>query len=182
MNHIEMAATIAPSELLTLGLAMAAKQPKSQLAQIFLALDLQASEGRLPYSWLVQPSLRVEVKNAADVGALFAVKLRALQHEEFFVLLLDSKGRVIDLVKIGQGTINECGVSTREAYKHALERGAASVVFMHNHPSGDPTPSPEDVSLTSRLQAAGALLDVPMLDHVIIGAEGWYSFSEKRRL
>jgi DNA repair protein RadC len=125
---------------------------------------------------------RIAYSRAADVVASFGAMLSSLDHESFFALLLDAKNRGIRTEVVGRGRLTECDVSTREAYVGALREGAASVVFLHNHPSGDPTPSPEDHALTSRLMAAGALLDVPMLDHVIIAREGFFSFAERRVL
>jgi DNA repair protein RadC len=123
---------------------------------------------------------RITYSRASDVVASFGALLASLDHESFFALLLDAKNRGIRTELIGRGKVTECDVSTREAFVGAIREGAASIVFMHNHPSGDPTPSPEDYALTSRLMAAGALLDIPVLDHIIIAREGFFSFAERK--
>jgi DNA repair protein RadC len=125
---------------------------------------------------------RITYSKASDVVASFGSLLSSLDHESFFALLLDAKNRGIRTELIGRGRVTECDVSTREAFVGALREGAAAVVFLHNHPSGDPSPSPEDQALTSRLMAAGALLDIPVLDHIIIAREGFFSFAERRAM
>jgi DNA repair protein RadC len=95
-----------------------------------------------------------------------------MDREYFVVLMLDTKNRVIGLNTVHIGTINSSLVSTRETFKPALLANATAVILAHNHPSGDPTPSPEDVAVTRKLVEAGQLLDIEVLDHIIIGDEG----------
>ena len=148
-----------------------------QKAQRLLASLLLGRHSTLPST-----ISRISYGRAADVVASFGSLLSSLDHESFFALLLDAKNRGIRTEQIGRGRITECDVSIREAFVGALREGAAGVVFLHNHPSGDPTPSPEDQALTARLVAAGALLDIPVLDHIIIAREGFFSFAERRLL
>jgi len=117
-----------------------------------------------------RPIIRV----SADVFAYYAPRLSHLDHEVFHVLCLDTKHRVLRDARIVEGGLTTCSVLPRECYAPALREGAAAVLFVHNHPSGDPTPSADDLALTARLKQAGVVLGIKPLDHIIIG-EGRYS-------
>ena len=99
--------------------------------------------------------------------------------EEFRVLFLDNRNRLIRDEKFGEGTVNQAPAYPREVVKRAMELQASAVILVHNHPSGDPTPSPEDVELTRKLAEAGKILDIPVLDHVILGDGKFISLKEK---
>ena len=103
----------------------------------------------------------------------------SLDREAFFVVTLNQKHRQIDRHLVSLGTLTAALVHPREAFRPALADAAAAVAFLHNHPSGDPTPSREDRELTSRLKEVGDLLGIPVLGHVIIGSNGFYSFAEE---
>jgi len=103
------------------------------------------------------------------------------EREGFHVVLLDVRGRLLRSVQVAEGSLSQCPVSPRDALRPAVRAGAHSVVFAHNHPSGDPTPSPEDADLTDRLRAAAELVGVLPRDHVIVAAGGYYSFVEAGR-
>lgn len=98
--------------------------------------------------------------------------------ENFVVLCLDRKHKVISAEIVSVGTIDQCLVHPREVYKAAVMTSAAAVIVGHNHPSGDPTPSPEDISLTRRLLEAGEILGIELLDHVVIGEHSYRSLRE----
>ncbi len=103
--------------------------------------------------------------------------------EEFIVLLLDTRYRVIGVHSVALGTLSLCIVHPREVYKAAILSNACAIVLAHNHPSGDATPSKEDLDITKRLTEAGRLLGISVLDHVIIGAErSYYSLADNGRL
>ena len=102
--------------------------------------------------------------------------------EVFAILCLTTKHRVIAFHEVSRGILDSTLVHPREVFKAALLANAAAIVAGHNHPSGDPTPSPDDIALTRRLAAAGDILGVPLLDHVIVGEGRYYSFSEGARL
>lgn len=102
-----------------------------------------------------------------------------MDREAFFVVTLDQKHRVIDKHLISLGTLTASLVCGREAFKTAIIEGAAAVAFVHNHPSGDPTPSPEDKAITKRLKEAGEILGIRVLDHCIIGRNGFTSFVDE---
>jgi DNA repair protein RadC len=103
------------------------------------------------------------------------------EREGFHVVLLDVRGRLLRAVQVAEGSLSQCPVSPRDALRPAVREGAHGVVFCHNHPSGDPSPSPDDVDLTERLRAAADLVGVLARDHVIVAASGYYSFVEAGR-
>src|SRR5512133_511180 len=98
------------------------------------------------------------------------------EREAFHVVLLDVRGRLLRAVQVAEGSLTQCPVSPRDALRPAVREGAHGVVFVHNHPSGDPAPSPEDFDLTERLRAAAELVGVLARDHVIVATGGYYSF------
>jgi DNA repair protein RadC len=111
-------------------------------------------------------------------------RLRHIAHaerEEFWVVLLDVRGRLIKTVRVAEGSLTQCPVNPRDVMREAVRVGAHGIVFAHNHPSGDATPSPDDVDLTERLRAAAELVGVLARDHVIVAAGGYYSFVEAGR-
>jgi DNA repair protein RadC len=118
------------------------------------------------------------VRGPADVFRHLHARVRAWRHERFFVLLLDGRHRLLREVVISQGTLTASLVHPREVFRPALREAAAAVVLAHNHPSGDPTPSTEDREITVRLAEAGALLGIPVLDHVVVAERGWSSLCE----
>jgi DNA repair protein RadC len=99
--------------------------------------------------------------------------------EEFRMLILDTKHRVVRDAVVSRGTLDASIVHPRDVFRLAIEHTAGAVIFIHNHPSGDPTPSREDRTLTQRLVEAGQLLGIRVLDHVIIGAQSYYSFADQ---
>ena len=110
--------------------------------------------------------------------------LRHIAHaerEEFHTVLLDVRGRLIKTAKIAEGSLTQCPVSPRDALREAVRIGAHGVVFVHNHPSGDPAASVEDGDLTARLRAASDLVGVTARDHVIVASSGYFSFVEAGR-
>ena len=118
------------------------------------------------------------VRGPADVFRHFHPRLRHARHERFLVVLLDGRHRMMREVVISQGTLTASLVHPREVFRPALREAAAAVVLVHNHPSGDPTPSTEDREITIRLADAGSLLGVPVLDHVVIAERGWVSLCD----
>jgi DNA repair protein RadC len=108
--------------------------------------------------------------------------LALCEEERMYVVLLDTKNNIVDSVEIAKGTLNSCIVHPREFYSPAIRLKANSVLAIHNHPSGDPTPSIEDLSLTKRLKECGVLLGIPLIDHIIIGNKGFTSLKEEGEL
>jgi DNA repair protein RadC len=121
------------------------------------------------------PVLRI--REPDDVARLFRGRLRDLQVEEFHLLALDSQSQVLREVLVTRGLLNSSLVHPREVFRAAIAEAAAGIIVVHNHPSGDPTPSPEDRAVTQQLAAAGRLLDLPLYDHVIIAGDRFVSFA-----
>jgi len=120
----------------------------------------------------------LKLDNPADVYSAFR-KLASSDKERFYSILLDAKNKVIGVDMVSQGSLNSSQVHPREVYKSALLSSAASVIFVHSHPSGDPEPSLSDREITKQLKEAGDLLGIEVLDHVIIGRDEYYSFADK---
>jgi DNA repair protein RadC len=119
------------------------------------------------------------IRSSGDVFHAYAPQLRDLRHETFRLLLLDAKHALIRETTISEGTLTASLVHPREVFSVAVRESAAAVICLHNHPSGDPTPSAEDRALTRRLQEAGDVLGIPVLDHVVIGDGRYVSFADR---
>ncbi|MDO8886137.1 DNA repair protein RadC [Candidatus Oleimmundimicrobium sp.] len=119
------------------------------------------------------------ITNPKDVVDLFMAEMRYLDRECFKAALLNTKNKVLKIVEVSTGNLNSSIVHPREVYKFAIKCSAASVIVVHNHPSGDSSPSKEDVVTTQRLSEAGKLLGIELLDHVIIGDGEYTSLKEK---
>ncbi len=117
------------------------------------------------------------IRDPADVARLFQPRLRDLQVEEFHLLALDSQSQVLREVLVTRGLLNSSLVHPREVFRAAIAEAAAGIIVVHNHPSGDPTPSAEDRAVTQQLVAAGRLLDLPVYDHVIIAGDRFVSLA-----
>jgi DNA repair protein RadC len=117
------------------------------------------------------------IREPEDVMRLFGTRLRDLQVEEFHLLALDSQSQVLREVLITRGLLNSSLVHPREVFRSAIAEAAAGIIVVHNHPSGDPTPSAEDRAATQQLVSAGRLLDLPVYDHVIIAGDRYVSFA-----
>jgi DNA repair protein RadC len=118
------------------------------------------------------------VRSPRDVARLFAPRLEDLPVEEFHVAVLDAQHRMERDITVTRGILTSSLVHPREVFREAIAERAAAVILVHNHPSGDPTPSADDRLVTDQLVAAGKLLDIPVHDHVIIGRGRYTSFAE----
>lgn len=107
-----------------------------------------------------------------QAAAAFTGMLGEPDREYMVVLMLDGKNRITSIHRVSEGTLNQSLVHPRETFKAAILANAAAVILVHNHPSGDPSPSKEDISITRRLKDAGELLGIRVLDHVIVGHDG----------
>ncbi len=122
------------------------------------------------------------LKSAEDVYRDFSERLGKQKREMFYVVLLTNKNKKIREVKISEGSLTASLVHPREVFNPVIRESAAAVIFVHNHPSGDPAPSPEDIDITKRLKQVGEVMGVRVLDHVVIGHGRYYSFSDKGML
>ncbi|MFC0212599.1 DNA repair protein RadC [Paenibacillus chartarius] len=122
---------------------------------------------------------KVTIRSPRDAAELMMDEMRFLNKEHFVALFLNTKNHLIAKETLSIGSLNASIVHPRELFRAAIERGAASIICLHNHPSGDPTPSREDIELTVRLDEAGKLLGIELLDHIVIGDSRWISFKEQ---
>ncbi len=126
---------------------------------------------------LERPLVRgTRITSSRDVEALLRPRLAALDVEQFLVLPLDARNRAVAEIRVGQGGTTSCPVAPAEVLRAVLRGAASGMIVAHNHPSWDPSPSPEDLELTSRLARAGDAIGIRLLDHVIVAREGCFSF------
>lgn len=111
---------------------------------------------------------------------LVQYEMSILEQEELWILLLDTRSRVIETVKLYRGSVNTTQVRIGEIFRAAVRHNATAFIVVHNHPSGDPTPSPDDVRITRSIIEAGKLMDIELLDHLVIGRNRWVSLKERR--
>jgi DNA repair protein RadC len=146
---------------------------KAKTAQIKAALEL----GRRML--LTSPEDRFAVRSPADVAQLLMAEMAHLEQEHFRVLYLDTRNRLMGSETVYVGSLNASHIRVGEIFRDAVRRNCAAIIAVHNHPSGDPTPSPEDVAVTRQLVEAGKLLDIELLDHLIIGQQRFVSLRER---
>jgi len=128
---------------------------------------------------LESPEERLQIRSPADAGHLLMPLIGHKEQENFVVLYLDTRNRVTDREILYKGSLNTSLVRVAEVFRGAIRRNSAGIIVAHNHPSGDPTPSPEDIALTRRLVKAGKLLEVDLLDHLVIGQNRYVSLRER---
>jgi len=146
---------------------------EAKAAQIKAAIELGR---RLT---LEAPEERPTINSPADAAALVQYEMSALEQEHLRALLLDTRNHVLDISEIYRGSVNMSQVRVGEVFKAAIRRNATAIIVVHNHPSGDPTPSPDDVAVTRAFVQAGKLVDVDVLDHLIIGLGRYTSMKER---
>ena len=125
------------------------------------------------------PEEKLAIHRPDDAARLLQYEMSALPQEHLRVVVLDTRNRLISIEKIYVGSLNSSMVRVGELFRPAIQRNAASIIVVHNHPSGDPTPSSEDVTLTKAIVQAGKLLDIEVLDHLIIGQGRFVSLKER---
>ena len=146
---------------------------KAKSAQIKAAIELGR---RLTVDC---PEERPAINSPADAAALVQYEMSALEQEHLRVILLDRRNRVMETTEVYKGSVNSSQIRVGEVFKEAIRKNASALIVIHNHPSGDPTPSPDDVAVTRAIVQAGKLLDVEVLDHLVIGQGRWVSLKER---
>ena len=126
------------------------------------------------------PDERPQIRSPADAANLVMLEMGLLDQEHLRLILLDTKNRVLEMPTVYIGNLNTSVIRVGELFRQALRVNCAGMIVVHNHPSGDPTPSPEDVRVTERIVEAGKLLDIDVLDHLIIGWQRYVSLKERR--
>jgi len=129
-----------------------------------------------------EKEVKGKVKSSRDIAKLFMGRMRDLKKEVFKIALLDNRNNIIDIIEITEGTVSRAHPIVREIISRALQRFAASIVCIHNHPSGELKPSKEDRDFTDTLCKAGSIMQVKILDHIIIGDNKYYSFADNNQL
>ncbi len=147
----------------------------AKAAQLKAALEIGR---RLSLSQLDE---KYQIKSPADAANLVMMEMAFLDHEQMRILVLDTKNRVVENISRYQGTVNSSVLRAAEVYRPAVIRNCPAIIICHNHPSGDPTPSPEDIAVTQQLVAAGQHLDIELVDHLVIGNQRFVSLKERLR-
>jgi len=164
------------------GIASASIEELSQVRGIGLAKAAQlkaALELANRLEAYSEASEKPVVKTPEDVANLVRGRLKGKKREHFLAILLDSRSRLIKVSEISVGSLDTSIVHPREAFKEAISASAASVIFVHNHPSGDPTASEDDIELSKRLIQAGEIMGIDVLDHIIIGGKDYLSLKRQ---
>jgi DNA repair protein RadC len=125
------------------------------------------------------PEERRTIHSPEDAANLVMYEMKVLEQEELRVIMLDTRNRVLKVEEVYKGSLNSSQVRVGELFKAAIRSSAAAVIVIHNHPSGDPTPSPDDVAITRAIVQAGRLLDIEVLDHLVIGQNRFVSLKER---
>jgi DNA repair protein RadC len=146
---------------------------EAKAAQIKAAIELGR---RLT---LESPQERPAINSPADAAALIQYEMQALEQEHLRVMLLDRRNRVQEIVDLYRGSVSSSQILVGEIFREAVRKNASAIIVAHNHPSGDPTPSPDDVAVTRAILQAGKLLDIDVLDHLVIGQGSWVSLKER---
>jgi DNA repair protein RadC len=146
---------------------------EAKVAQLKAALEL----GRRVLA--TSPEQRYQIRSPADAAGLLMLDMAFLEQEHLRVLLLNTKNHVIGSPTIYKGSLNSNVVRVGEIFREAIRQNCAAIIVAHNHPSGDPTPSPEDIAVTREIIQAGKLLDIDVLDHLVIGHNRYVSLRER---
>ncbi len=146
----------------------------AKAAQIKAAIEL----GRR--LMLETPDVRPAIHSPADAAALVQYEMSGLEKEEMRVILLNSRNSVVDIVTVAHGSLNSAQIRVGEVFTPAVRKNAAAIIVVHNHPSGDPQPSPNDIAITRAIVEAGKLLGIEVLDHLVIGLGKYLSLKEKK--
>ncbi len=145
----------------------------AKAAQIRAAVELGKRLAR------ALPAERVQVRGPGDAANFVMMEMGLLEKEELRTLLLDTKNYISRMETIYAGSLNSAVVRVGEVFRPAVRANSASIIVVHNHPSGDPTPSPEDVRVTELMVQAGRMLDIEVLDHIVIGRNRFVSMKER---
>lgn len=128
---------------------------------------------------MLAPEERPTINSPADAAALVQYEMSALEQEHLRAILLNTRNQVLDIIELYRGSLNSSPVRIAEVFKPAIRKNAASLILVHNHPSGDPTPSADDIVLTKAIREAGRLLDLELLDHLVVGQGRYISMKEQ---
>lgn len=167
------------------GLVGLMRAPVSELSQIkgmgtAKAVTIKAALELGRRLLLAGPTESPQVRSPQDVASMLQIEMGLLEQEHLRVVLLSTKNHVLGTRTVYKGSLYTSLIRTAEVFRDAVKENCASIIVVHNHPSGDPTPSPEDVRVTRDLVAAGKLLDIEVLDHLVIGRNRYVSLRQKK--
>jgi DNA repair protein RadC len=145
----------------------------AKVAQLKAALELGR---RLP---LKTADERYQIRSPADAAHYMMGRMSLLEQEELHVMLLDTKNRIQGTEEVYRGSLNTTQIRVGELFRKAIRTSTNSIIIVHNHPSGDPSPSPDDIAVTKMIADAGKLLDIELLDHLVIGGQRFVSLKER---
>ena len=145
----------------------------AKVAQLKAALELGR---RLP---LKTADERYQIRSPADAANYMMGRMSLLEQEELHVMLLDTKNRIQGTEEVYRGSLNTTQIRVGELFRKAIRTSTNSIIIVHNHPSGDPSPSPDDIAVTKMIADAGKLLDIELLDHLVIGGQRFVSLKER---
>jgi DNA repair protein RadC len=164
------------------GMAGVARSTPRELAQVIGVGEARATRIAAAFELgrraVMAEQDRDSLAHAEDVYRVVAPRLAGLQQEVFIVVGIDVRNRLLDVVECARGTVSNVEVHPRDVFRPLIRMAASGGVLVHNHPSGDPTPSAEDLSLTRRLRDIGALLGIPIVDHIVVGDAKYISIGE----
>jgi DNA repair protein RadC len=153
---------------------------KSKKRQVERTLSkLRALHEELNFQLYSHPTERPKIQSPADCYQVISPFLGFLDHEELWVINLDTRNRVMNLVKLYQGSVNSSQVRVSEIFRQAIVDNSPALILAHNHPSGDPAPSPDDIAVTRSAFQAGKLLDIDVLDHIVVCSGRYVSLKER---
>ena len=165
--HISKLSDILEAPATVYGIGEKRKRKLEAVGEIVRRLNIEQTEPKYT------------IHGPEDAAHILFPRVKFEQKEHFMLVCLDTKNHVTDISDISVGSLTASVVHPREVFKEAVSRSAASVIIAHNHPSGDPSPSREDIAVTQRLVKAGKVMDIPVLDHIILGNERFVSLKEK---
>lgn len=128
---------------------------------------------------LISKEEKYKISSPSDISSYLMREMGDLKKEHFNIVMLDNKNQIVEVHNVSVGSLNSAIVHPREVFKNAVRRSSASIILAHNHPSGNTSPSREDISITKRLIECGELMGIKVLDHIIIGKNEYFSFKEK---
>jgi DNA repair protein RadC len=152
-------------------------QPKRRVAETLARLH--QLHDKLNAQLYAHPTERPAIHSPQDAYDILRCFMSFLDHEELWVINLDTRQRMMNLEKLYQGSVNSSQIRVAEIFRPAIADNAPAILLAHNHPSGDPTPSPDDVSVTRSIVSAGKLLDIEVLDHLVICPDRFVSLKER---
>jgi DNA repair protein RadC len=182
-NNPSITNTQLPLVDMTVGVSISKERRKQKTQKIkvndMLSQVRQLHEQINSYLHKCPVAERPSINSPADAAELVKPFIGVLDHEELWVIILDRRNKIMQFVKLYQGSVSASQVRVGEVFRQAIIEQASAIIIAHNHPSGDPTPSPDDVAVTRAIVQAGKLLDIEVLDHIVVSQDRFISLKER---